>query len=180
VATYIHPQADVAATAKIGSDVKVWARAVIRENATIGDETIVGTAAFVDTGVQVGSRCKIQNNVCIYHGAVLKSGVFIGPAVIILNDKTPRAVNADGTLKSAADWEVSGVTIEQGAAIGGGAVILPGVKIGRWALVGSGAVVTKDVEDFAMVVGNPARVIAYVDEAGDRRPQWHPVIESSN
>ena len=173
MAAFVHPQAEVHGTAKLGDGVKVWARAVVREGATLGSETIVGTAAFVDTNVQVGARCKIQNNACIYHGAVLADGVFIGPAVIVLNDKTPRAINKKGTLKTASDWDVSGVTIGEGAAIGGGAVLLPGVTIGKWALVGSGAVVTKDVDAFAMVVGNPARVIAYVDENGERLADWH-------
>lgn len=98
----------------------------------------------------------------------MEDGVFLGPHVLLLNDKLPRAVNPDGTPKSATDWIVSGVTVRQGASIGGRATLLPGVTVGRWALVGAGAVVTTDVPDYALVFGNPARVHGYVDRAGKR------------
>ena len=94
--------------------------------------------------------------------------MFLGPGVIITNDKLPRAINPDGTLKVDADWEVGPVTIRQGAAVGARAVVLPNVTIGRWAMVGAGAVVTRDLPDHGLAVGNPARLVGYVCSCGRR------------
>ncbi|KQY35273.1 hypothetical protein ASD21_10795 [Caulobacter sp. Root1455] len=164
----IHPTAEVHPLAKLGEGVKVWNNAQVRERAVIGDRTGVGKNAFVDMDVQVGSDCKIQNNVSVYLGAVVEDGVLLGPHCVLLNDRFPRAINADGSFKSASDWVVSGVTVRYGASIGGGAILTPGVTIGRWALVGAGSVVAKDVPDHALVVGNPARIIGYISPAGRR------------
>ena len=153
----IHPTADVAETADIGRGTRVWHQAQVREGAVVGVECIVGKGAYVDFGVRIGARCKLQNGVFVYHGFDVEDGVFIGPGAMLLNDKNPRAINADGTLKSDADWTLSRGVVRTGASIGGGAIVLPGVTVGRYALVGSGAVVTRDVPDHAIVVGNPAR-----------------------
>jgi acetyltransferase-like isoleucine patch superfamily enzyme len=110
----------------------------------------------------LGKNCKLENRASVFEGATLDDGVFVGPHAAFLNDKLPRAITPDGRLKSATDWTVSPTRAGEGAAIGGGALILPGVTVGRWALVGSGAVVTRDVPDFGLVVGNPARLIGYV------------------
>jgi acyl-[acyl carrier protein]--UDP-N-acetylglucosamine O-acyltransferase len=87
---------------------------------------------------------------------------------MLLNDKNPRAVNPDGTLKTDADWQVSPTRIGQGAGIGGGAIILPGVAVGKWAIIGSGAVVTRDVPDYGLAYGNPARLVGFVCPCGQR------------
>ncbi|HEY6116537.1 MAG TPA: DapH/DapD/GlmU-related protein, partial [Candidatus Dormibacteraeota bacterium] len=137
----IHPTADVAESADIGRGTRVWHQAQVRERAHVGEECILGKGSYVDFEVRIGDRCKLQNGVFVYHGFDLESGVFLGPGAMLLNDKNPRAVNPDGSLKSDADWTVSKGVIRQGASIGGGAVVLPGVTIGRFALVGSGAVV---------------------------------------
>jgi acetyltransferase-like isoleucine patch superfamily enzyme len=108
----------------------------------------------------------VQNYALVYEPAKLANGVFIGPAVVLTNDHFPRAINADGSLKSAHDWEPVGVTIGEGASIGASATCVAPVTIGRWALVGSGAVVVKDVPDFALVVGSPARRVGWVGKAG--------------
>jgi acetyltransferase-like isoleucine patch superfamily enzyme len=169
VAAFVHPDADVHETATIGEGSRVWALAHVRERARIGKNVTVGRGALVDLDVTVGDNCKIQSNALLYMGSVLEDGVFIGPAVMLLNDRLPRAINPDGTLKSASDWTVSGVTVCYGAAIGGGAILTPGVKIGRWAIVGAGSVVTKDVPEHALVAGNPSRIVRYVDSAGEPR-----------
>lgn len=163
---FAHETADVAASAQIGTGSKVWHYAQVRENATLGENCIVGRGAYVGTGVSVGDNCKIQNYALVYEPARLARGVFIGPAAVLTNDHFPRAINADGTPKSADDWEPVGVEIHEGASIGASATCVAPVTIGRWALVGSGAVVIRDVPDFALVVGSPARRVAWVGKAG--------------
>ncbi|HEX2222080.1 MAG TPA: acyltransferase [Candidatus Limnocylindria bacterium] len=153
----IHPSAEVSPEAEIGPGTSIWNHAQVRERARIGAGCVLGKNVYVDFGVVVGDRCKIQNNVSLYHGVTVEDGVFIGPHVCFTNDRLPRAVNRDGTLKGDADWEVEPIRVRHGAALGANTTILPGVTIGRWALVGSGSVVTRDVADYALVAGNPAR-----------------------
>ena len=134
----------------------------------IGKECILGKGAYVDFGVRIGDRCKLQNGVFVYHGFDLEDGVFLGPGVMLLNDKNPRAINPDGTLKSGDDWVASKAVVKRGAAIGGGAVVLPGVTVGSFALVGAGAVVTKSVPDHGIVYGNPARLAGFACECAHK------------
>lgn len=162
----LHPTAEVHADSVIGDHTQIWHYTQIRERARIGAECKIGKNVYIDFDVVIGDRCKIQNNCSVYHGARLGNGVFLGPHVIVLNDKMPRAVNPDGSVKDADDWQVSGVTVGDGAAIGGGCTLLPGVCVGQWALVGAGSVVTRDVPDHALVYGNPARVVGFVDRTG--------------
>ena len=162
----IEPSADVAPSAIVAPSARVWHLAQVREDARIGEETIVGRGAYIGEGVRVGARCKIQNYALVYEPASLADGVFVGPAAVFTNDHAPRAINADGTLKSASDWDRVGVTVERGAAIGARAVCVAPVRIGEWASVGAGAVVTRDVAPYALVVGVPARRVGWVGEAG--------------
>jgi UDP-2-acetamido-3-amino-2,3-dideoxy-glucuronate N-acetyltransferase len=163
---YIHPTADVSPQATIGPGSRIWHQAQVRERASLGANCIVGKGAYIDFDVSIGSNVKIQNGVYVYHGARVEDGVFLGPGVILTNDKLPRAINPDGTLKSDADWEVSATIIKRGAAIGAGSVLLPGVTIGEFAMVGAGAVVTRDVPNHGLVYGNPARLHGYVCKCG--------------
>jgi acetyltransferase-like isoleucine patch superfamily enzyme len=153
----IHPSADVAPDAEIGPGTSIWNQAQVREGARIGARCIIGKNVYVDTGVVIGDDVKVQNNVSLFHGVTVEDGVFIGPHVCFTNDRVPRAVNPDGTLKTDADWEVSPILVRYGAALGANATILPGVTIGRWGMVGSGSVVTRDVAAHELVAGNPAR-----------------------
>jgi UDP-2-acetamido-3-amino-2,3-dideoxy-glucuronate N-acetyltransferase len=166
----IHPTAEVSETATLGEGTVVWNRAQIREDARIGPECIIGTGVYIDFGVSVGARCKIQNLVCVFHGFTLESGVFLGPGVLLLNDKLPRAINVDGRPKTADDWTVSQGRVCEGAAIGGGSVVLPGVTVGRFAMIGAGAVVTADVPDHGLAYGNPARLHGYACFCGNKLP----------
>lgn len=168
MSVFIHETARVSPEAAIGDGCKIWNEAQVREHARVGRECILGKGVYVGEGVVIGDRCKLENRVSVFEGATLEDGVFVGPHAVFLNDKRPRAVMPDGRLKTPADWTLSPAHAKEGAAIGGGAILLPGVTVGRWAMVGSGAVVTKDVPDFALVVGNPARIVGYVCRCGER------------
>lgn len=158
--------ADVSSDAQIGDGSSVWHLAQVREGSVIGENCIVGRGAYIGSGVVLGDNCKVQNYALLYEPAVLGDGVFIGPAVVLTNDTYPRAINPDGSLKSAHDWTPVGVTIETGAAIGARATCVAPVTIGAWATVAAGAVVVKDVPRYALVAGTPARRIGWVGEAG--------------
>lgn len=158
--------ADVDPGAHIGMGTRVWHLAQIREAARLGENCVIGRGAYIGPGVVLGDNCKIQNYALVYEPAVLEAGVFIGPAVVLTNDVFPRAVTPEGTLKTEDDWDKVGVTIREGAAIGARAVCIAPVTIGAWAMVAAGAVVTKDVPDFALVAGVPARRIGWVGKAG--------------
>jgi len=173
----IHATAEVSDGAEVGPKTRIWSQVQVREGAVIGSECILGKGAYVDVNVRIGDRCKLQNGVFVFHGFNLEDGVFLGPGVMLLNDKYPRAINADGTLKSDSDWTVSEAVVRHGAAIGGGAVVLPGVSVGRFAMVGSGAVVTRDVPDHAIVIGNPARLKGFACLCGHQLRQMEPTPE---
>lgn len=163
---FVQTTADVAESAQIGPGTKIWHYAQVRENAQIGADSIVGRGAYIGSGVVMGDGCKVQNYALVYEPASLGAGVFIGPAAVLTNDHFPRAINPDGSPKSAHDWEPVGVTILEGASIGASATCVAPITIGRWALVGAGSVVIKDVPDFALVVGSPARRVGWVGKAG--------------
>lgn len=163
---FIAPGADVDERAIIGDGSKVWHLAQVREDAVLGEGCIIGRGAYIGTGVQLGDNCKVQNYALVYEPAVLGDGVFIGPAVVLTNDTYPRSINPDGSLKSAHDWEPVGVTIKTGASIGARATCVAPVTIGAWAMVAAGAVVVKDVPDYALVAGVPARRLGWVGTAG--------------
>jgi UDP-2-acetamido-3-amino-2,3-dideoxy-glucuronate N-acetyltransferase len=164
----IHVTADVSDQAKIGAGTAIWHQAQVRGGASVGSNCILGKGVYVDTGVTIGENVKIQNYVSIYHGVVIEDGVFCGPHCVFTNDKAPRAVNPDGSLKKDDDWMVSTTLVRQGASIGAGATIVCGVTIGRWAMIGAGAVVTRDVPDYGLVWGNPARLRGFVCRCGGR------------
>jgi acetyltransferase-like isoleucine patch superfamily enzyme len=170
----VHGTADVDETADLGPGTTVWHLAQIRENARLGSDCIVGRGAYVGPGVVAGDQVKLQNYALVYEPARLEDQVFIGPAAILTNDLFPRSTDASGKLKRPADWEALGVVVRRGASIGARAVILPGVVVGSWAMVAAAAVVTKDVPDFALVAGIPARRIGWVGRAGAKLESFGP------
>lgn len=125
----------------------------------IGDESRIGPFVEVQRGATIGARCKVQSHTFVCEGVTIEDDVFVGHGVMFINDRYPRAVNDDGTLQASDDWKLLGTVVERGAAIGSGAVILGGVRIGGDALVGAGAVVTRDVPSGATVAGVPARAL---------------------
>jgi acetyltransferase-like isoleucine patch superfamily enzyme len=143
---------------ELGEDVVVHAFANLY-GCRIGDGTRIGTFVEIQAGAVVGARCKIQSHSFVCDGVEIGDGVFVGHGVMFVNDKRPRATNADGELAGAADWELLRTVVEDGATIGSNATILGGVTIGAGALVGAGAVVTRDVPAGGTVAGVPAAAL---------------------
>ena len=158
--------ASISKGAKIAENVSIWDFAQVRENVLIGTNTVIGSYAYIDANVVIGDICKIQNRASIYDPAQIGDGVFIGPSVILTNDRFPRAVDFNGKKKSIEEWTKVGVKVLDGASIGSGSVCIAPVTIGKWALVGAGSIVTRDVKNFSVVVGNPARQIGWVGRSG--------------
>ena len=156
---YIHPTAIISTDAKIGDGTKIWVNVQVREQANIGKNCTLSKDVYIDKAVSIGDNCKIQNSVSIYKGVTLEDSVFVGPNASFNNDKVPRAFNTD--------WKITPTKIKRGASIGTNATIICGIVIGEYAMVAAGSVVTKDILPYTLVVGNPAREIAKIDEAGN-------------
>lgn len=161
------PKSQIDETAVIGYGTAIDEYAIIGEKVHIGKKCKIHRFTYIDNGVEIGNHVKIQDHVMIPHGVTLENGVFVGPSVVFTNDKYPRSVTPDGELKTGEDWSVVPTLIKEGASLGGGSVIVCGVTVGKWAMVGAGAVVTKDVPDYALVVGCPAKVVGKVNENGE-------------
>lgn len=157
---YVHETAEVSEEAFIGDGTKVWNHAQVRENASIGKHCIISKNVYVDAGVAIGNCVKIQNNVNLYHGVTVEDDVFLGPSMTFTNDLYPRAFNDD--------WTVYETKVKKGASIGANATVVCGHTVGKYAMVAAGSVVTKDVPDYALAAGNPARQIGWVCKCGSR------------
>lgn len=172
----IHGTAIIESGVEMGQNVFVWAHTTVRRNSKIGDGTSIGIDAYIGVGVKIGSNCKIQNGAYIYEPADIGDSVFIGPRVIMTNDKNPRAINQQGEPKTLEDWTPVGVTVGNGASIGAGVICVAPIHIGSWASIAAGAVVTKDVPDFAMMMGVPAKRVGWVGFTGftleETGPLW--------
>jgi len=158
--TYIHPSAVIDNRATIGEGSKIWINVQVREGAVIGRSCNVGKDVYVDKDVIIGERCKIQNAVSIYSGVTIANDVFIGPHVCFTNDKLPRAF--------VADWKITPTQVAKGASIGANSTIVCGITIGEYAMVAAGSVVTRDVKPYTLVMGNPARAVAEINQRGER------------
>ena len=148
----------IAPDVKLGRDVTIY-NFVNLYGCEIGEGSKIGSFVEIQKGAVVGRNCKVSSHSFICEGVTIEDNVFIGHGVIFINDKYPRAANADGSLQSEADWQVVETTVGRGASVGSGATILCGVTIGERAVVGAGAVVTRDVPAGTSVAGNPARVV---------------------
>jgi len=168
VTVTIRSTAQVDDDAEVGEGTTVWELAQIREGARLGRGCTVGRGVYVGPGVRIGDRVKLQNHALVYEPAELADGVFVGPAAVLTNDYYPRAVDPEGNSKRAGDWQPQAVLVGEGASLGARSVCVAPVRVGRWALVAAGAVVTRDVPDFALVAGVPARRVGWVGRAGVR------------
>lgn len=163
----IHASAEVSRDAVVGSGTRIWHQVQIVGACVVGKQCVLGKGVYLGSNARVGDRVKVQNGAQVF-GAVLEDEVMLAPNVLLLEDPSPRAVTSQGVLKIASDWIRKPVTIRRGATVGAGAIILPGITVGRWAMVGAGSVVHKDVSDYSLVVGNPARQTGYVCLCGRR------------
>lgn len=151
----IHPLADVK-TDKIGSGTRIWQYAVILEGAVLGENCNICAHTLIEGDVILGDRVTVKSGVYLWDGARIESDVFIGPNATFTNDPMPRSKIYPDHF-----W---GITIKRGASIGANATLLPGVTVGEYAMVGAGAVVTKNVAPYAVVAGNPARILRFLNE----------------
>lgn len=158
---FVHESSYIDEDVTIGEGTKIWHFCHIQKGAEIGKNCSLGQNVNVSNHVKIGNDCKIQNNVSLYEGVELEEGVFCGPSCVFTNDLTPRARYPKG------HENYKKTLIKEGASIGANATIVCGHTIGKYAMVAAGAVVTKDVPDYALVAGVPARVIGVVNEMGD-------------
>jgi acetyltransferase-like isoleucine patch superfamily enzyme len=158
----MNPYVCIAEDVKLGRDVKL-SKFINLYGCEIGDETKIGAFVEIQKNATIGRRCKVSSHTFICEGVTIEDNVFIGHGVVFINDSYPRATT-DGKLQTEADWKVERTIIRKGASIGSGATILCNITIGENAIVGAGSVVTKDVPPNAIVAGNPAKVLRYVDQ----------------
>ena len=149
---------------KLGENVKL-AKFINLYGCTIGANTKIGAFVEIQKNAKVGKNCKISSHTFVCEGVTIEDNVFVGHGVMFTNDTYPRATSLDGSLQTEADWKVEKTVVKRGASIGTGTTILPNVCIGENSVVGAGSVVTRDVPASAVVAGNPAKVLRYLETA---------------
>ncbi len=157
---FIHSTANVSKDCNIGKGTKIWINSQIREGVSIGNNCIISKDTYIDYNVSIGNGVKIQNGVSVYHGVTIEDDVFVGPNAVFTNDIYPRSFNSE--------WKITPTIIKRGASIGANSTIICGITVSEYAMIGAGSVVNKDVVPYALMVGNPARLIGYVCECGNR------------
>jgi acetyltransferase-like isoleucine patch superfamily enzyme len=162
----MNPHVCIAPDVKLGRDVKL-SKFINLYGCEVGDETKIGAFVEIQKNATIGQRCKISSHTFICEGVTIEDNVFIGHGVMFINDSYPRATAAGGTLQTEADWKVERTVIKKGASIGSGATILSNISVGENAIVGAGSVVTKDVPNNAIVAGNPAKVLRYIEQTAE-------------
>jgi acetyltransferase-like isoleucine patch superfamily enzyme len=156
----------------LGRNVKIYHASLVNlYGCSVGDDTRIGAFVEIQKNATIGARCKISSHTFICEGVTIEDEVFVGHGVVFTNDRYPRATNADGTPQSEADWTVEPTHVAHGASIGSNATIICGVTIGRGALIGAGAVVTKDIADWCIAAGVPARIVGSTRAVKERSEQ---------
>jgi acetyltransferase-like isoleucine patch superfamily enzyme len=155
---FIHPTAEVHASAEIGEGTKIWHLAQVRERVRIGHHCVVSKDVYIDCDVTIGNSVKIQNGVSVYKGVTLEDDVFVGPYSSFTNDIRPRAFSKD--------WEVIPTLLRRGCSIGANATILCGVTLGEYSMVAAGSVITEDTLPFGLYIGSPGRLKGFVSRGG--------------
>jgi acetyltransferase-like isoleucine patch superfamily enzyme len=158
----------ISADVKLGTNVGL-SKFINLYGCEIGDETKIGAFVEIQKNARIGKRCKISSHTFVCEGVTVEDYVFIGHGVTFVNDSYPRATTVDGGLQTEADWRVEPTVVRKGASIGSGATILSNISIGDNAIVGAGSVVTKDVPANAIVAGNPARILRFIDSKAETR-----------
>lgn len=159
---FVHPTAIVDTPTSVGNNTKIWHFTHVCSNSSIGENCVLGQNVFIANDVSIGNGCKIQNNVSVYKGVHVEDDVFLGPSCVFTNDMFPRAQPIGG------HWDITETRLKKGASIGANATIRCGVTLGQYSMVGAGSVVTKDLKDFSLVIGVPAKQIGWVSKAGRR------------
>jgi len=157
----------IAPSVKLGKDVKLG-KFINLYGCEVGDDTKIGAFVEIQKNATVGKNCKISSHSFVCEGVSIEDGVFIGHSVTFINDSYPRATTESGQLQTESDWKVERTVIKKGASVGSGSTILANVTVGENAIVGAGSVVTKDVPANAIVAGNPAKVLRYIDKNHSR------------
>jgi acetyltransferase-like isoleucine patch superfamily enzyme len=157
----------IAEDVKLGAHVRL-SKFINLYGCEIGDETKIGAFVEIQKSARIGKRCKISSHTFICEGVTIEDNVFIGHGVTFVNDTYPRATAPSGELQTEEDWKVESTVVKKGASIGSGATILCNISVGENAIVGAGSVVTKDVPADAIVAGNPARILRYIQQNVER------------
>lgn len=158
---FVHESSYIDENVTIGDDTKIWHFCHIQSGAVIGAKCSLGQNVNISNNVHIGNEVKIQNNVSVYEGVEIEDGAFLGPSCVFTNDLTPRAKYPKGHDK------YKKTLVKEGSSIGANATIVCGNTIGKYAMIAAGAVVTKDVPDYALAAGVPARIVGRVDEQGN-------------
>ena len=158
---FVHESSYIDEPCEVGKGTKIWHFSHIMKNSKIGERCNIGQNVVISPDVIIGNNVKIQNNVSVYTGVICEDGVFLGPSCVFTNVINPRSFIERKD-------EYKRTLVKKGATIGANATIICGFDIGKYAFVGAGAVVTKSVPDYALVVGNPAKIIGYVCKCGNR------------
>ena len=156
----IHESAEVHPSSQIGEGTRIWHQAQVMQNAEIGNNCNLGKSVFIDETVIIGNRVKIQNGVSVFRGVTVEDDCFLGPHMVFTNDLTPRSFNHD--------FEITKTHLKRGASVGANATLVCGITLGEYSMVGAGSVVTKDLPPYALVIGNPGRVVGQVCKCGKR------------